>query len=67
VVDRSALNRCDLNGDGVVDAKDVELGRLMAAKAIPCTADLNKDGECNVVDLQRIVNASLTGACRLGR
>ncbi len=66
VADSSALNRCDLNGDGVVDAKDVELGRLMALKVIPCTADLNGDGECNVIDVQRIVNASLTSVCRVG-
>jgi murein DD-endopeptidase MepM/ murein hydrolase activator NlpD len=63
----SAPNRCDLNGDGVVDLKDVELGRQMALKLIPCTADLNMDGECNVIDVQRIVNASLNGVCRVGR
>jgi hypothetical protein len=67
VKDDLALNRCDLNGDGVVDAKDLELGQLMALKAIPCTADLNKDGKCDVVDIQRIANASLTGVCRVGR
>jgi hypothetical protein len=67
VADDSALNRCDLNGDGVVDLKDVELGRQMALKLIPCTADLNMDGECNVIDVQRLVNASLTGVCRVGR
>jgi hypothetical protein len=59
-------NRCDLNGDGVVDFKDVELARQMALKLIPCTADLNMDGKCNVIDVQRIVNASLTGTCRVG-
>jgi murein DD-endopeptidase MepM/ murein hydrolase activator NlpD len=62
----SALNRCDLNGDGVVDAKDMELAIQMALKVIPCTADLNGDGECNVIDVQRIVNASLTSVCRVG-
>jgi murein DD-endopeptidase MepM/ murein hydrolase activator NlpD len=46
VADDSALNRCGLNGDGVVDSRAVELGRLMVFKAIPCTADLDKDGEC---------------------
>lgn len=66
VVDDSALNRCDLNRDGVVDAKDVELGLQMALKTIPCTADLNRDGECNVIDVQRVVNASLTGICSVG-
>jgi len=38
----------------------------MALKVIPCTADLNGDGECNVIDVQRIVNASLTSVCRVG-
>jgi murein DD-endopeptidase MepM/ murein hydrolase activator NlpD len=65
-VDDSAPNRCDLNSDGVVDAKDVELELQMALKIIPCTADLNGDGECSVIDVQRIVNASLSGICRLG-
>jgi hypothetical protein len=62
----SALNRCDLNSDGVVDAKDLELGLQMALKIIPCTADLNRDGQCSVIDVQRIVNARLTGICRVG-
>jgi hypothetical protein len=63
----SPLNRCDLNGDGVVDTNDVELARLMALGIIPCTADLDEDGKCTVVEVQRIVNAVLTGACRVGR
>jgi hypothetical protein len=61
-----APNRCDLNGDGVVDVKDYDLAQQMALKLIPCTADLNMDGECNVIDVQRVVNASLTGVCRVG-
>jgi hypothetical protein len=64
--DDSGHNRCDLNRDGVVDAKDVELEVQMALKVIPCTADVNRDGECNVIDVQRIVNARLTGICRVG-
>ena len=28
-----------------------------------CTADVNKDGLCNVIDVQRVVNAALGGQC----
>ena len=27
------------------------------------TADINQDGQCNVVDVQRVVNAALGGQC----
>jgi murein DD-endopeptidase MepM/ murein hydrolase activator NlpD len=63
----SALNRCDLNSDGVVNTNDVELARLMTLGIIPCTADLDEDGKCTIVDVQRIVHAVLTGICRVGR
>jgi len=30
---------------------------------IACTADINKDGVCNVIDVQRVTNAALGGTC----
>src|SRR5579883_1896167 len=58
---------CDLNGDGVVNALDVQLAINQAFSLVGCTnADLVGSGSCTVVDVQRVVNASLGGACRLG-
>ena len=36
-------------------------GSLPAGQA--GTADINKDGLCNVIDVQRVVNAALGGQC----
>jgi hypothetical protein len=58
---------CDLNGDGVVDALDVQLAINQALGLAACsTADLQQTGQCNVVDVQRVVNASLGAACLVG-
>lgn len=58
---------CDLNGDGLVNAADVQLAINQALGLIACTnADLQQNGKCNVVDVQRIINASMGGACMTG-
>ena len=58
---------CDLNGDGTVNAVDVQLAVNQALGVVACTtADVDQDGKCTVVDVQRIVNASLGQACRVG-
>jgi hypothetical protein len=44
----------------------VTLAHLMALKLIPCLADLNGDGVCNIIEVQRVINALNTGACRVG-
>jgi hypothetical protein len=63
----ATISACDLNADGVVDASDVQLGTMQVLGTAACsTADLNSDGKCNVVDLQRIINASLGASCRVG-
>ncbi len=57
---------CDLNQDGVINSLDVSLAAQQAVGATPCTTgDINKDGVCTVVDLQRVVNASLGQACKV--
>jgi len=59
---------CDLNGDGLVNALDIQITLNAVLALIPCgTADLDANGTCNVVDLQRVIDASLGGACRVGR
>lgn len=63
----AVTSACDINGDGVVNAADVQLAINQALGLIPCnSADLRHNGQCSVVDVQRVVNASLGGACMVG-
>jgi hypothetical protein len=58
---------CDLNGDGVVNSLDVQIAIAQVLGASPCTnAALAQPGVCNIVDVQRVINASLGEACRAG-
>jgi hypothetical protein len=62
-----SLLPCDLNGDGKVDGLDVQSAKNQALGISPCTtADLQHNGTCTVVGVQRVINASLGGACRTG-
>jgi hypothetical protein len=59
---------CDINGDGVVNAADVQAAMDQALGALPCTtANLHNTGTCTVVDVQRVIAASLGGACVTGQ
>jgi hypothetical protein len=61
-------NTCDLNSDGAVNGTDVNLGISQALGFAACTnADLDGDGVCTIIDVQRIISASLGGACKTGR
>jgi hypothetical protein len=62
----STANRCDINGDGTIDAIDVQMTINQTLGACG-NADLNGDGPCNVIDIQRVINASLGGACVTSR
>lgn len=55
-------NACDLNLDGTVNTSDVNLAVNMALGSQPCTASLTA-GTCNVVTVQRVVNAGLGQPC----
>jgi hypothetical protein len=58
---------CDLNGDGKVDTTDVQIAIAQVLGATACTnASLTGVGQCTVVSVQRIINASLGGACVVG-
>lgn len=65
-----ALNPCDLNSDGSVTSagasSDVQLAINMTLGLTACTANIVGPGICNVVTVQRIVNASMGGACTTG-
>lgn len=61
----SPISPCDLDGSGVTDALDLDLAIKQALGLATCT-DLTGDGKCTVVDIQRVINAALGGACRTG-
>lgn len=58
-------NACDLNANGSVTSTDVDLAVNMALGTSPCTANILGSGICNVVVVQRVVNA-MTGPCVTG-
>ena len=59
---------CDLNGDGSINVLDVIIAINQTLGNSPCgTADLQQNGKCDVVDVQRVVAASLGGACLIGK
>jgi len=57
------VNPCDLNKDGAVDFLDVQLATKMALGSAACTANVAGSGVCNVVAVQRVINAVLNGTC----
>lgn len=64
----STASPCDLNSDGVVNATDVQSAVSQALGTLPCSnAALQGNGQCNVVGVQRVVVASLGGACVTGQ
>jgi len=63
----TSASTCDLNADGVVDGVDVQIAVEQAIGKATCgSADLEQNGTCTVVGVQRIVNASLGQSCRVG-
>src|SRR2546423_1736994 len=59
-------NACDLNSDGRVDASDVQAAINMSLGLSSCTANITGSNVCNVVVVQRVINASLGAACFTG-
>ncbi len=59
-----ASSACDVNTSGAVNVSDVQLCANQAMGLAGCTnGDINDDNVCNVIDIQRIVNAILNGIC----
>ncbi len=56
-------NSCDLNGDGKVDAADVQAAINMTLGLAPCTANIAGKNVCNIVVVQRVIAASLGRSC----
>ncbi|MCX6634436.1 MAG: fibronectin type III domain-containing protein [Acidobacteria bacterium] len=64
---QGAANACDLNSDGTVNQADVDRAINMSLGLLtPCTANVLGAGVCNVMVVQRIINASMGGACVTG-
>lgn len=63
---RLTVSPCDLNTDGVVNVLDVQLMVSQAIGTTSCTNRLDGAATCDVIDVQRVVNAALGGACRQG-
>jgi hypothetical protein len=59
-------NACDLTGDGKVDASDVQAAVNMSLGFSSCTANVVASGICNVVVVQRVINATLGQTCVTG-
>jgi hypothetical protein len=60
----SSLSPCDVNQDGQVNSADVTAAVSQVLNQAPCrTADVDRDGRCTAVDVQRVINAALGGAC----
>jgi hypothetical protein len=58
---------CDLNQDGMVNALDVQIAINQVLGMSSCTnADLQGNGTCTVVDVERVIIAALGGSCRIG-
>lgn len=60
----SPISKCDINGDGATNSQDIVLFTNQVLGLAACSSDLDGDGKCTVIDLSRIINASLTGVCR---
>jgi hypothetical protein len=60
------INACDLNMDGVVNVADAQLAANMDIGMSTCTANIVGVGLCNVVVVQRVINAALGGTCVAG-
>jgi fibronectin type 3 domain-containing protein len=60
------INACDLNADGVVNSADVTLAVNMVIGLSACTADIVGIDTCNVVVVQRVINAIPPGTCLAG-
>lgn len=54
---------CDLTGDGIVNAADVQAAINMSLGLSACSANIAGTNVCNAVVVQRVVNASLGNGC----
>jgi parallel beta-helix repeat protein len=59
---------CDVNRDGQLNNVDVQAGSDQVFGTTACgTADIDQNGACNVIDLQRVIYAMVSGTCVVGQ
>jgi hypothetical protein len=63
---QGALNACDLNSDGAVNAADAQLAVNMSLGLTPCTANIVGPGICNNTVVNDVVGAVIGGTCPTG-
>jgi hypothetical protein len=61
-----AAGACDLTQDHAVNFADITLAVNMALGLAPCAGNIQGTGSCNVVAVQRVINAALGGSCVTG-
>lgn len=54
---------CDLNNDTSTNVTDVQMSVNMVLGLTPCTANITQPGVCDIVVVQRVVNAAIGGPC----
>jgi hypothetical protein len=60
-------NPCDLNGDGVVNALDIQsIINACVADLTDSKFDINNDGDVNALDIQSVINVAAAQARKLG-
>jgi hypothetical protein len=60
-------NACDLNSDSAVDSLDVQIAVNQVLGTSACgSSDLDQNGRCEVVDVQRVISTALGNGCRVG-
>jgi Dockerin type I domain len=59
----SITSACDLNSDGTVNATDLASMVQQSLGVSACTADLNSDGKCSILDVQIAAGAAASGFC----
>ena len=60
------LNACDLNTDGAVNLLDIQAAVNMVLGQAPCTANVTAPGVCDIVLVQRVTDAAMSGNCLTG-
>jgi len=63
---QTQINACDVASQGTVNQTDVNAIIAMTLGETPCTANIAGQGVCNAAVVQRVINASLGGACVTG-
>lgn len=60
---QTPVNACDLNKDGVVNDADVTIAMQMVLGQSACSSTIAGPNVCNIVMVQRVINARNGGVC----